>query len=645
MPLLLEPNQPYFPDPNLIMPRSCDGVYQFLLQPGDEFKAQFYQTPCNANAVSDPNFADITQGSELIVNGDWVSDPVGAWTYDVGLVHWAYNPAEIINTFTQPSVLTAGLSYQLEFTISGLTSGNFLYIFLGSTNQTIFISQNGDYSLILLAGSDNTDLAFQAVSVNFLFLSGISLKEYSFSGWDLNGNWQINDGVACAVGGTTGALQESVSNYILSGEYWQLTFTVSGMTQGTVTPYLANMAGTAISSNGTYTIYKTAGADGVVKFVPSANFDGCISLPDARKLKNDYEATLYLNEDSYDISSYFEYYNQYVTLNYNPDDDDLPYGCFTVEILDSCTVQFDEVVSNGEFAGGAGNVVPDWTKNNDATMYNFDGINCKFIRSSSGQTNAPILKNVQNVNLVAGNYEIEFEIISNTDTLGIGATIGLDGAYFGAYFTTVGVHTFTISGYDPNNPLISPINLQRVLVVGKFNVDGAPHTGEIVVDNVSVRRVAPFDATYTSETVNYRAEHTGSVLIQAYSDQDAYGLEFENTGFVLQQRMLAVTWGAVQDKNKNVSTSGSGNRRLNYSESMKVYQFTTEWLSDTAHSCFSAQLDMDHLLIGTNIANLKEYVANPDSYTPEWREDYNLATTTVQLTVKDGAEKYNRHVD
>lgn len=644
MSLLLRPNQPYFPDPNSPNPISCNGDYKFLLQPGDELKAQFYQTPCNSNQVADPEFADITEGSEIIVNGDWVSDPVGAWTYDVGLAHWAYDPAEVVNTFTQPSILTSGTSYKLEFTVSGITAGNFLDVFLGSTNQTITISANGSYSLVLNAGSDNTDLVFSAVSLNFLFLSAISLKEYSFNKWDTNGNWQINDGIACKVGTTTGSLIETVSNYILSGEYWQLSFTVSGMTQGTVTPYLANMAGLAISANGTYTIYKTAGADGVVKFVPSANFDGCISLPDARELKNDYEATLYLNEDSYDISSYFEYYNQYVTLNYNPDDDNLPYGCFTIEILDSCTVQFDEVVVNGAFAGGSGSTCPNWTKNNDATMYDFNSSNCKFVRSSSGQTNFPILKNDQNVNLVAGNYECSFDIISNTDTLGIGATISLDGQLYGSYYTTVGTHTFTLSGYDPANTP-SPANFQRVQVIASFNADGAPHTGNIVIDNVSVRRVAPFDATYLSETVHYAAEHPNSLLIQGYSDQPAYGLEFENTGYKIQQRLQAVSWGATQDKNKNVSVSGSGNRRLNYAESMKVYQFTTEWLSDTAHSCLSAQIDMDHLLIGTNTANLKEYVANPDSYTPEWREDYNLATTTVQLTVKDGAEKYNRHVD
>lgn len=647
MPLLRNTAQPYFPDPNNPNAIACAGEYCYLIQPGEELMTQFYQTPCGANEVSDPNFADVTVGSELITIGSGTASPVGSWVYDVGLFQWTYDIApDPVNAISWTIALTAGATYLLEVDVAGLQPGNFIDVFLGSTNQTLIIGENGTTSVIITAGSDNSDLTFTAISSNAIILSGISLKAYGFNDWDLNDNWTVNDGIACKVGSTTGSLIETVANYILSGEYWVLSFTVSGRTVGSITPYIANQPGTAITTNGEFTIYKTAGADGVIRFVPSANFDGCISNIDARKLKNDYEATLYLNGDSYDISAYIEYYNEFVTLKYNPEDDDLPYGCFTIELFDSCDVQYDEIVTNGEFAGGSGNVCPDWFKNNDATMYDFDGSNCEFIRSDSAQTNFPFLRNTQNVNLVAGNYRVVFDIVSNTDTAGIGATIGLDGIYYGTYFTTVGTHTFDITGYDPDTPARAANNLQRVIAIANFRVDGAPHTGSIVIDNVSVRRIEPFDASYVSECVHYNGSHPNSVLLQAYSDQPAYGFEFDNTDFKLQQRMVIKGYNAFQQKTKQVSVSGNGNSTLNYAESTKFWRVTTDFLSESAHSALSAMIDMDHFLIGTNLTDLKEYTAEVDNYNPDWRDgDFDLAPFSMNIRKTEGGTIFNRHVD
>ena len=646
MPLLRNTQQPYFPDPNSPNAIACAGEYCYLIQPPENLMTQFYQTPCGSNEVSDPNFADVTVGSELIALASGTADPVGSWLYDVFFVHWTFDAPNVVNSLSWTIALAAGTTYLLEFTVSGLQSGNFLDVFLGSTNQSFIVGQNGNVSVVIQAGSDNSDLVFSAVSINDIIVSDVSLKSYVFNDWDLNDNWTVNDGVACKTGTTTGALEETVADYILNGEYWVLTFTVSGRTIGSVTPYIANQAGLAITSNDSFTIYKTATADGVIKFVPSANFDGCISLIDARKMKNDYDVTLYLDGDSYDISAYLSYYNEFVTLIYNPEDDDLPYGCFTIEIIDSCTVQFDEIVTNGEFAGGAGSSCPDWFKNNDATMYDFDGSNCEFIRSDSAQTNSPFLRNTQNPNLVAGNYEVTFDIVSNSDLTGIGATIGLDGIYYGAYFSTVGTHTFVINGYDPESPSRPPNNLQRVIAIANFRIDGAPHLGSIIIDNVSVRRIAPFDATYTSECIHYKANHPNSKLIQGYSDQPAYGFEFENTGFKLQQRMVIKSYNESWDKTKLVSVSGSGNSRLNYAESTKFWQVTTDFLSESAHGALSAQLDMDHFLIGNNDTDFIEYTGQADSYNPDWRDgDYDLAPFTFQLRLKEKGTVFNRHLE
>lgn len=646
MPLKRNFGQPYFPDENSPANMDCVGEYCYPLVTGDTVKAQFYQTPCGVNLITDPEFSDFSLGSELIVN-PFAEDPTDSWNYDIGLSAWVYDPAYVTNELSTSVAITAGDTYRLTFTLSGITSGNFLDIYLGSTLVTITVNGNGDYTLDLIAGSDDTELKFSGISVNYLYLTNISLKAFTLNDWDTNGGWQIDGNLATHISGT-GSLIQTVANYIESGKYYSFTYTVSGRTTGTVTPRLANTSATAQSGNGTFTVYITAGSDGVASFAPSSNFDGSVSFGDVRLLRNDYVFEAITDKgdgDVFDISAYLSYYQDKITLDFDPDDvTAFPYGCFILRAYDECEIQYGDFVSNGNFAGGSGNSCPDWQRNNDGTMYDFDSSTYKSVRSGAGQTNSPILKNIQNTNLLAGNYELTFTIVSNTDTAGIAVTMGLDGAYFGTYHSTVGTHTVTINNYDPNNPLVSPANRQRIIIVSRFNNDGTPHLGTIEIDNVQVYRIEPFDATYTSECINYGADIGNTKLITAYCDTNQMGFDFENTGFVLQQRMVVRSLNPTYAKTRLIQESGSGNSQLNYVQSTKTWEFVTDFISESAHDGLATQIDCDHLLIGSNEDTQKEYIAVTSEYAPEWRPngDYVLAPVTLNLKIKEGNTKFNR---
>lgn len=646
MPLLRNFGQPYFPDQNSPANLDCVGEYCYPLVTGDTVKAQFYQTPCGVNLISDPTFTDITLGSELVVN-PFSADPLSSWNYDPVNLWWELNINNFTNELYSSVAITAGELYRLEFTLSGITLGNYLDIYLGSTAITTTVNANGNITLDLIAGSDDTELKFVAVSVNYVYLSNISLKAFTLNDWDTNGGWQIDDNLATHISGT-GSLIQTVANYITSGDYYSFTYTVSGRTTGTVTPRLANTSGAAQSGNGTFTIYITAGSDGVASFVPSSNFDGSVSFGDVRLLKNDFVFEAITDKgdgDTYDISAYLSYYQDKITLDFDPDEESgFPYGCFIIRAYDECEIQYGDFAVNGNFAGGLGNSCPNWQKNNDGTMYDFNSSTYKSIRSGAGQTNFPILKNVQNTNLLAGNYELTFTIVSNTDPVGIAVTMGLDGAYFGTYYGAVGTHTVTINNYDPNNSQVSPANRQRILIVSRFNNDGSPHLGEVEIDNVQVYRIEPYDSTHTSECINYGATIGDTKLITAYCDTNQMGFEFENTGFVLQQRMMVRSLNPTYAKTRLIQESGSGNSQLNYVQSTKTWEFVTDFISESAHDGLSTQIDCDHFLIGSNEDNQKEYIATISDYTPEWRPngDYVLAPVTINLKIKEGNTKFNR---
>lgn len=68
--------------------------------------------------------------------------------------------------------------------------------------------------------------------------------------WTKGAGWAISAGVASATAASSDLSQASI---LTVGSWYQVTFTVSGYSAGTLTPKTGSTSGTAVSANGTYT--------------------------------------------------------------------------------------------------------------------------------------------------------------------------------------------------------------------------------------------------------------------------------------------------------------------------------------------------------------------------------------------------------
>ena len=247
----------------------------------------------------------------------------------------------------------------------------------------------------------------------------------------------------------------------------------------------------------------------------------------------------------------------------------------------------------------------------------------------------PFSTNKANPAMIAGNYEVQFEIIALPANTSVGARLLWTSGY--TYFNTVGVHILSVPNYVPGG--------QAVQLIGEFAFNNNGFAGSILIDNVIVRNVEPFDATYISECLNYQLEFTDTKMIRAYCDQPAFGFEFLNTQFYLQQRVVCRSFNPIYPSATQIQKSGTGDARVVYSEIEKYWRFDTDWASETFHDAFAVQQKCDHLLIGPDQGNGIEYVFSPDEYQPDWRGDgdYNLAPVTGTLRIRRDGQKFNRH--
>lgn len=780
MPLLRQKYQPYFPDPDAPAHEDCEGTYCHPIQIGDMIKSQFSQTPCGANAVEDPNFEDITLGAEVTDNGtftggaaEWETGvvptplPSGGWTYDSNNIEHTSGTNECVYQTALAVPLVAGF-YQITIDITRVAGS--VYVQLGDGGSSVRTSSFD-------TTDTHTEIVYLSTGLNQLvsicpntaddftgWVNSVSVKLVTFNAWDPNASWTLGDDTACHIEGSTGILTETVADYMLIGEYWEVEITASGVVAGTVDVYISDILAGTISTSGTFRYYGTPTVDGVLSFDPSADFVGCLSAPDARELKNNHLA-YWVDPDGteYQIGQHFDYFERWVTLLFDPsqNEEEIPYGCSYIKVIDACVVTGDNLVINGGFAdNGADWNAPDqqrnyatpsgeaqlsfspisgtdyisngdfsvgftdWTAgagwsisgggalhtagstatlvqsvnvpavppaptqswyylqftisgrtagsvsvslenitrtgfsaNDTMVTYfqiatggvvdftitpttDFDGTidDVQITFSLYGYNSFVSITNTVNTNILAGNYELSFDITAQDDPLmAVGARI-IGQAGGATYFSGVGTHTLSIPNYVPG--------AQQVQLIGRFETANYGISGTINIDNVSLVAVEPFEATYTTECLNYQEEFTDTKMVVAYCDQESFGFEFTNTGFTFQQRMECRTLNSNYPQELQIQKTGLGNARITYASLEKYWIFATGFMSETAHDTLAVMRLCDHFLIGPAEDNGTEYITGIDEYAPEWRGegDYNLATAAFQIRIKEGGMKFNRHL-
>lgn len=651
MPLYPNKYQPYFPDPDSPNTINCAGAYCYPVIPSDLIYWQGFQTPCGQNIAEDPNFENSSLGSELLTNGSFTGSlaswtNTGTWAY--GTNNAVYTGSVGLSELSQGIASSIGDLVEVTFTISGSFNGGNMLVLVGDS-LIATITDPGTYTVSGVYGAGTAELMFQVGTgspIASLVLDTVSAKIQTMTDWDGNGEWVFAGGTACKQVAGTGDLINLASNYVVNGNRYRVTFTLTGNLTGTITPKAGLTPSAAQSGDGVKTVWINATGNGVLSFTPTSNFTGCISGIDVREMKKASDFTWQIiselgNGDTYDMVNYVELYEDYVTLIYDPQEANLPEECYILRIFDTCTVQYEDQAINGTFFGGTTSSVPDWFINNAAAQYDLSGDQAKFIYNGIlPQITTPILANTANPLLVNGNYSVSFEIISNTDTTNIGVRVRLRGdSAVQSYYSTVGTHTFAITGYAP-----SPAVIRAIIVNANFALLGVSTPGNIVIDNVQVFRTEPFTATYTSECIKYGLTDN-TKLIRAYTDKNNFGFEFENTDFFLQQRIAIRSLNPSYPSQTNIAKSGNGSARVTYSEVEKYWLLATDLLDESAHDCFNLQIKMDHLFIGNVIEEFKEYITDGDEYAPQWRADgdYSLAEAQIRIRIKDAGQKFNRH--
>lgn len=85
--------------------------------------------------------------------------------------------------------------------------------------------------------------------------------------WTKGAGWTITGGVAVATA-ATGALSQSTAAAIIGRQY-QITYTIAGLTAGSITPSIGGVSGKTRTANGTYTDMIKAASAAVLSFVTS----------------------------------------------------------------------------------------------------------------------------------------------------------------------------------------------------------------------------------------------------------------------------------------------------------------------------------------------------------------------------------------
>jgi len=237
---------------------------------------------------------ETTIGTEIIVNGSfngsfygWVSldnlyAPGGNWTYAtqpsgagsafkaLGVagsylsqgINPAINPGEVYTiqiTVTFISVDPIEISFQqagpVEFTIN--TAGNYYFTYTAvGGDDNIYIFQDGTGSAV----------------ITFVSMTPV----ISSTNWLGAPTWTFGNNQACADGSDGDNLTQGIPDYLVVDDAYIVDYILDGITTGDVQLAIADQISTPESADGSYTFAATPTVPGVLSFIPSNGFDGCV---------------------------------------------------------------------------------------------------------------------------------------------------------------------------------------------------------------------------------------------------------------------------------------------------------------------------------------------------------------------------------
>jgi fibro-slime domain-containing protein len=263
---------------------NSDGTFTISVMAGQTFNLTaalgYLQTGLPVLTITNPSCA-LNGAFNLGTNNAnfWSSDCEQNGTF-IGTSSWTAGTGWVIsNGFATHSSGTATLSdstvglvasqgYSVTYTISNWTAGS-VTASLGSTSGTAR-GANGTYTETITCPTAGVNLTFTPSSTFAGSISQVSVVPVTTG-------WSITPGLATHSAGNAYRLLESPVG-LVAGTSYNVTYTVSGLTAGTVTASLGGTSYAVRSANGTYTDPISCGStNSNLIFTPSSTFVGSIS--------------------------------------------------------------------------------------------------------------------------------------------------------------------------------------------------------------------------------------------------------------------------------------------------------------------------------------------------------------------------------
>lgn len=189
-------------------------------------------------------------------NGDFSSTSnwslTGGWTISSGKLSKTTTTTSAAASEAASPAIVAYTDYEFKYTITSHTGSKNVHSFLGNKNGT---SQRGNGTITeVLSSTSNTNSMGLATSDGFKgTIDSVSVRRLDYS-----------------------SVYRTPSTALVSGAQYDVTYTVTGVTAGSVSATVGGATGTARDSTGTYTETITAGSGSTVGFTTTDGFNGTI---------------------------------------------------------------------------------------------------------------------------------------------------------------------------------------------------------------------------------------------------------------------------------------------------------------------------------------------------------------------------------
>jgi hypothetical protein len=436
--------------------------------------------------------------------------------------------------------------------------------------------------------------------------------------------WDIGVGKAHHLSGTDPL--EQTAPPLTNGAYYRVKYIISDCTTGSVQVKLGTAAGDIQTLNGEKTEYITSNGTQIY-FYPTSDFDGSIDMVSVRFMRTDWNIILVNEEDASETDlageEIYSYYRDFVTVKFQMTDYASP-GCYRIKIEDECDFYGENIVRNGHFSD------PDQWE----SSFNFT------IDTNSGQVSVLAL---------TGGLLRQF----------------FDGSSMEIIPYTAETHTRWFYSIDADGP-ITPTNYALLTVGGKTLVTitapghyegevttavpnsnsirlGVPGDGvsdasvKFYFDNIIIIPIDVIDDTYISNCIEHKQEHECTKRVTATCLKDAFGFNFINTPFELEQRIpLDITRPSYPDEVDDYTFS-DGTRSVQYASSEKYFKVRTDKLNEISHDTLRLQRLCDSFSIDG-----VEYFAKKGAHEPDWDKDFPCtAGVTFEARLKTDP-RFNR---